>query len=69
MVHRAVAASTQYGATGHVVLSPDPARPTRRVLIAQFPDEAAVRSWDESEDREPESSAVRQREPPAINRP
>src|SRR4051812_38210014 len=50
--HRVVSASARYGATGHTFLTPDPAVPTRRVLIAQFRDESAVRSWDESDDRE-----------------
>jgi antibiotic biosynthesis monooxygenase (ABM) superfamily enzyme len=48
----AVSASARYGATGHTFLIPDAGVPTRRVLIAQFPSEDAVRAWDQSEDRE-----------------
>jgi antibiotic biosynthesis monooxygenase (ABM) superfamily enzyme len=48
---RVVSASARYGATGHTFLHSDPAAPTRRVLIAQFPDVDHVRAWDESEDR------------------
>jgi antibiotic biosynthesis monooxygenase (ABM) superfamily enzyme len=50
--HRVVSASGRYGATGHTLLTPDPAAPTRRVLIVQFPDEDGVRAWDESKDRD-----------------
>lgn len=50
--HRVVSASARYGATGHTFLTPDPAVPTRRVLIAQFPDEDGVRAWDESEEHD-----------------
>jgi uncharacterized protein len=49
---RAVSASARYGATGHTFLTPDAGVPTRRVLVARFPNEDAVRGWDESEDRE-----------------
>ena len=49
---RAASASARYGATGHTFLTPDARVPTRRVLIAQFPSEDAVRAWDESEDRD-----------------
>jgi uncharacterized protein len=49
---RAVSASARYGATGHTFLTPDAGVPTRRVLIAQFPSEDAMRAWDESEDRD-----------------
>jgi len=48
---RVVAASTRYGATGHTFLTPDAGAP-RRVLIAQFPDEAGARAWDESKERD-----------------
>ena len=49
---RAVSASARYGAMGHTFLMFDPAAPTRRVLIAQFPDVDAVRAWDESPERD-----------------
>jgi antibiotic biosynthesis monooxygenase (ABM) superfamily enzyme len=49
---RAVSASARYGATGHTFLTPDAGLPTRRVLIAQFPNADAARAWDESEDRD-----------------
>jgi antibiotic biosynthesis monooxygenase (ABM) superfamily enzyme len=49
---RVVSASARYGATGHTFLISDPAAPTRRVLIAQFPDLDGVRAWDDSEDRD-----------------
>jgi hypothetical protein len=49
---RAVSASARYSASGHVFLTPDPAVPTRRVLIVQFPDEGTVRAWDESDERD-----------------
>jgi antibiotic biosynthesis monooxygenase (ABM) superfamily enzyme len=49
---RVVSASARYGATGHTFLISDPAAPTRRVLIAQFPDVDGVRAWDESEARD-----------------
>jgi uncharacterized protein len=49
---RVVSASARYGATGHTFLISDPAAPTRRVLIAQFPDVDGVTAWDESEDRD-----------------
>lgn len=48
---RVVSASARYGATGHTFLTPDAGAP-RRVLIAQFPDEARVRAWDDSEERD-----------------
>jgi antibiotic biosynthesis monooxygenase (ABM) superfamily enzyme len=48
---RVVAASARYGATGHTFLTPNTSAP-RRVLIAQFPDEAGARAWDESEERD-----------------
>ncbi|MEY2564305.1 MAG: uncharacterized protein QOH88_2498 [Verrucomicrobiota bacterium] len=48
---RVVAASARYGATGHTFLTPETGAP-RRVLIAQFPDEATARVWDESEERD-----------------
>jgi uncharacterized protein len=47
---RVVAASARYGASGHTFLTPH-AGATRRVLIAQFPDEAGASAWDESEER------------------
>jgi uncharacterized protein len=47
---RVVAASARYGATGHTFLTPETG--PRRVLIAQFQDEAGARAWDESEERE-----------------
>src|SRR4051794_27689123 len=47
-----VSASARYGATGHTFLHSDPAAPTRRVLIAQFPDADSVTAWDESHDRD-----------------
>jgi antibiotic biosynthesis monooxygenase (ABM) superfamily enzyme len=47
----AASASARYGATAHTFLTPDPAAPTRRVLVAQFPDADAARAWDESDDR------------------
>ena len=50
--HRAVSVSARHGATGHIILTPDPAVPTRRVLIARFANEEVVRAWDASEDRE-----------------
>jgi len=49
--HEAASVSARYGATAHTFLTPDPATPTRRVLIAQFPDADAARAWDESEER------------------
>jgi antibiotic biosynthesis monooxygenase (ABM) superfamily enzyme len=49
---RAVSASARYGATGHTFLTPDAGLPTRRVLIAQFPNGDAARAWDESQDRD-----------------
>lgn len=49
---RALFASARYGATGHTFLTPDAGVPARRVLIAQFPSEDAMRAWDESEDRD-----------------
>jgi uncharacterized protein len=49
---RVVSASARYGATGHTFLISDPAAPTRRVLIAQFPDLDGVRACDDSEDRD-----------------
>lgn len=48
---RVVAESTRYGATGHTFLTPQAGTP-RRVLIAQFPDEAGARAWDESDERD-----------------
>src|SRR4051812_34114370 len=56
---RAVSASARYGVTGHTLLISDPAAPTRRVLIAQFPDVNHVRAWDESDER---NQLVRQAE-------
>jgi antibiotic biosynthesis monooxygenase (ABM) superfamily enzyme len=50
--HRVVSASTRYGARGHTFLTPNAGAPTRRVLIAQFPDQDAVTAWDESQDRD-----------------
>jgi uncharacterized protein len=47
---RVVAASSRYGAGGHTFLIPQ-AGGTRRVLIAQFADEAGARAWDESDER------------------
>jgi uncharacterized protein len=47
---RVTAASARFGATGHTHISPD-AGTTRRVLIAQFPDESHAKAWDESEER------------------
>jgi antibiotic biosynthesis monooxygenase (ABM) superfamily enzyme len=47
----AASASARYGATAHTFLTPDPAIPTRRVVIAQFPDADAARACDESEER------------------
>jgi antibiotic biosynthesis monooxygenase (ABM) superfamily enzyme len=47
---RVVAASARFGATGHTFLTPHPGG-TRRVLIAQFADEAGASAWDESEER------------------
>jgi antibiotic biosynthesis monooxygenase (ABM) superfamily enzyme len=49
---RAVSASARYGATGHTFLTPDAGLPARRVLIAQFPNADAARSWDQSQDRD-----------------
>ena len=49
--HRVVDASARHGASGHTLLTIDPAVPSRRVLIAQFPNQARVREWDESDDR------------------
>jgi uncharacterized protein len=48
---RVVSASARYGATGHTFLISDPAAPTRRVLIAHFPDANRVKAWDESDER------------------
>jgi len=48
---RAASASARYGATAHTFLTPDPAAPTRRVLIAQFPHAEAAKAWDESDER------------------
>jgi len=48
---RVVSASARFGATGHTFLISDPAAPTRRVLIAQFPDVHRVKAWDESDER------------------
>ena len=48
---RVVAESARYGATGHTLLTPDAGGP-RRVFIAQFPDEAGARAWDESQERD-----------------
>src|SRR4051794_12861718 len=42
---RAASASARYGATAHTFLTPDPAAPTRRVLIAQFPHAEAAKAW------------------------
>jgi len=47
---RVVAASTRHGASGHTFLVPQ-AGGTRRILIAQFPDEGSASAWDESEER------------------
>jgi len=47
---RAVAASGRYGASGHTFLNPQ-AGGTRRLLIAQFPDDASAKAWDESDER------------------
>lgn len=49
---RAVDASARYRATGHTFLISDPAAPTRRVMIAHFPDVDAVRAWDASPERD-----------------
>jgi uncharacterized protein len=49
---RVVSASARYGTTGHTFLTPDAGVPARRVLIAQFPDQDAVRAWDEPGDRD-----------------
>jgi antibiotic biosynthesis monooxygenase (ABM) superfamily enzyme len=50
--HRVVSASARFGATAHTFLMSDPAAPTRRVLIAQFPDVDSVSAWDASAERD-----------------
>jgi antibiotic biosynthesis monooxygenase (ABM) superfamily enzyme len=48
---RLALAADRYGATGHTIITPDAATPTRRVFVHHFPDEEAMRSWEESEER------------------
>jgi antibiotic biosynthesis monooxygenase (ABM) superfamily enzyme len=48
--HRIVSAAARYGATD-TVITPDAARPTRRVFVQHFPTEEASRAWAESEER------------------
>ena len=48
--HRIVSAAARYGATD-TIITPDPATPTRRVFVQHFPNEEALRAWEESEER------------------
>jgi antibiotic biosynthesis monooxygenase (ABM) superfamily enzyme len=48
---RLALAAARYGATGHTIITPDAATPTRRVFVHHFADEEAMRSWEESEER------------------
>jgi antibiotic biosynthesis monooxygenase (ABM) superfamily enzyme len=50
--HRIVSAAARYGATD-TIITPDAATPTRRVFVQHFPNEEALRAWEESEERNP----------------
>src|SRR5829696_3100214 len=48
--HLIVSAAARYGATD-TIITPDAATPTRRVFVQHFPNEEALRAWEESEER------------------
>jgi uncharacterized protein len=48
--HRLVSATARYGATD-TIITPDAATPPRRVFVQHFANEEALRSWEESEER------------------